>query len=418
MADFYQHRFVTTLHHLGDNNIEALEASIEKQAEKRPVSLVMPALYSEVEQPALPIILGELSKVRYVNEIIFSMNRMNADQFKYARDFIFSRLPEEQKKVIIWNDGPRFLDIYKKLEEACLTAYVPGKGYNVWMAMGYILAQGDSRIVACHDSDILSYHREMLLRICFPTVHSDLAYEYCKSYYARTADKLYGRVTRLFVGPLLRALMKVLGDNRLLAYLDDFRYPLSGEFSFTTDIAGAVRVPGDWGLEIGSLVEIWRNTTYRRVCQVDLGHTFEHKHQDLGYNPDEVAQEEPLPKTGLMKMAQEIALSLFYNMVSEGYSIGKTGMQSIQYTYERIAKETIKRYNDDSIINGLAYQRHEEAAAVEAYSHALKSAGEIFLAGDYHAPQIPNWNRVNSALPDLGDQIKEAVAADLKEVEG
>ena len=53
-----------------------------------------------------------------------------------------SRLPESQRYSIIWNDGPRVSALYKKLAEASLTSYVPGKGYNVWMAYGLILARG------------------------------------------------------------------------------------------------------------------------------------------------------------------------------------------------------------------------------------------------------------------------------------
>jgi hypothetical protein len=32
------------------------------------------------------------------------------------------------------------------------------------------------------------------------------------------------------------------------------------------------------------------------------------------------------------------------------------------------------------------------------------------------APQIPNWNRVSSALPDFLDELREAVEADAADV--
>ena len=34
------------------------------------------------------------------------------------------------------------------------------------------------------------------------------------------------------------------------------------------DLARSVRIPGDWGLEIGMLFEVYRNTAAGRVCRV------------------------------------------------------------------------------------------------------------------------------------------------------
>ena len=66
-------------------------------------------------------------------------------------------------------------------------------------------------MVAVHDCDIRDYARELLARLCFPTVHPNLNYEFAKGYYGRVTDRLYGRVTRLFMTPLLRAMKSVLG---------------------------------------------------------------------------------------------------------------------------------------------------------------------------------------------------------------
>ncbi|CAN5139568.1 cell wall biogenesis glycosyltransferase [soil metagenome] len=406
MPDFYQHKHITTLHQLGDFELEEREVELAEFVQRRPISLVLPALYSEVEQQALPHILSHLEEVTYLDEVVFSMNRMNAGQFDHARRFV-GRLPQNVR--IIWNDGPRLKQLYGQLANAQLTDYVPGKGYNVWMAYGLILAREDARVIATHDSDILSYHREMLMRICLPTVHPNLGYEYCKSYYGRVTDRMYGRVTRLFVAPLLRAIMQTIGNHPLIEYLDCFRYPLSGEFSISTDLARVLRIPGDWGLEVGMLCEVYRNTTMRRVCQVDLGSNFEHKHQHLGYDP-----EDPKPSVdkGLMKMAREIALTIFSNLASDGVLLGDSAMKAIKLTYLRLAKETILRYYDDAIVNGLKYFRHEEAAAVEAFARALEAAGADFAVATYEPPQIPNWNRVNSALPHFSEELVEAVDRD------
>lgn len=406
MADFYQHRQITTLHQLREFDLGARELELAEFVKRRPISLVLPALYSELEQPALPLILEELGKVGYINEVVFSMNRMDAEQFVHAKKF-FASLP--QPVHVIWNDGPRVSEIYRQLSEAKLASYVPGKGFNVWMAYGHILARESARVIATHDSDILSYHREMLMRLCMPTSHPTMGYEYCKSYYGRVSDRMYGRVTRLFVLPLIRSMMLTLGSHPLLEYLDGFRYPLSGEFSITADLARTVRIPGDWGLEVGMLCEVYRNTTTRRICQIDLGSNFEHKHQHLGYDSNDP---EPKVDKGLMKMAREIALTIFSNLSSEGVVLGDSAMKSIRLSYLRLAKEMILKYHDDAIVNGLKYFRHEEAAAIEAFSKALDAASEGYREQHYEPPQIPNWNRVFAAIPTIGEQLVEAVAAD------
>ena len=412
MTDFYQPKLVSTIHQLTDADLEEREALLKECARRRPISLILPALYSETKSPALPLILSELGKVDYLHEIVFSMNRMSASEFKDAKSFIAKHLGDRQRYSIIWNDGKRVGALYDQLAEADLTSYVPGKGYNVWMAYGYILAKGETRVVATHDSDILSYHRDMLWRLCLPTTHPNLGYEYCKSYYGRVSDRMYGRATRLFVIPLLRALMKVLGNHPLLEYLDNFRYPLSGEFSCSVELAKVLMIPGDWGLEIGMLCEVYRNITARRICQVDLGMNFEHKHQHLGAE-EAGADPDVRPSKGLMKMAHNIAQTLFAALSADGVVLGRSDLKTIRLTYIRTAKDLISRYRHDAIVNSLKYYRHEEAAAVEAFSLALDSAAQEYVSEKYQPPEIPSWNRVNSALPHLSEELIDGVEEDM-----
>ena len=114
-----------------------------------------------------------------------------------------------------------------------------------------------------------------------PIASPNMDYEFCKGYYARVTDRMHGRVTRLFVTPLIRSLVKLYGSLPLLVYLDSFRYPLAGEFSMIADLARINRIPGDWGLEVETLAEIYRNCSSKRICQVELCETYEHKHQPL-----------------------------------------------------------------------------------------------------------------------------------------
>ncbi|MEE2748431.1 MAG: glycosyl transferase, partial [Pseudomonadota bacterium] len=49
MADFYQNGIVTTLHNLTDRPVEDLERELMSFSRLRPMSLVLPSLFSELE---------------------------------------------------------------------------------------------------------------------------------------------------------------------------------------------------------------------------------------------------------------------------------------------------------------------------------------------------------------------------------
>ena len=67
---------------------------------------------------------------------------------------------------------------------------------------------------------------------------------------ARVTDRMHGRVVRLLVTPLVRAFMRTFPASEFIRFVGSFRYPLSGEFSLTRNLARTNRIPSDWGLEI------------------------------------------------------------------------------------------------------------------------------------------------------------------------
>ena len=60
MADFYQGGAITTLHRLGTSDLSRLERELVAHARSRPIALVLPCLYSELEGKAIHIIVGPL----------------------------------------------------------------------------------------------------------------------------------------------------------------------------------------------------------------------------------------------------------------------------------------------------------------------------------------------------------------------
>ncbi len=85
MSDFYQTGVVATLHRLKKTGHEKLEQELLQYSNYRPIALVLPALYSEFEGPALPRILQELKEVKYLRQIIFTISGANKEQYRQAR---------------------------------------------------------------------------------------------------------------------------------------------------------------------------------------------------------------------------------------------------------------------------------------------------------------------------------------------
>ena len=70
MADFHQHGIITTLHHLETLPLEELEAQLMSFRKQRPMALVLPSLYSELEGPALSGIVDEFRKFATSNRLL------------------------------------------------------------------------------------------------------------------------------------------------------------------------------------------------------------------------------------------------------------------------------------------------------------------------------------------------------------
>ena len=399
--DFFQNGTITTLHKLRRRPIEDMETELRRFSTERPMALILPSLYSELEGPALPKIVEELKPASYISDIIVGLDQADEQQFTYAREF-FSGLP--QNVHILWNDGPWLREIDAQLAAQDLAPTQAGKGRNVWYCMGYALALDHIEAIALHDCDILTYDRSLPARLFYPVANPAFSFDFCKGYYSRIdGDKLSGRATRLFVTPLLRALKKVIGHMDYLDFMDSFRYPLAGEFSLSRNFVKTLRIPSDWGLEVGVLSEVYRTLSHNRVCQVDIADQYDHKHQDLS---------EDDASSGLSRMSVEIAKSLYRKLATEGVTLSGEDFRSIKAAYYRIALDSTEQYFYDAKINGLQYDRHVEESNIELFAQSVMSAGEMFLTSPMESPFIPNWNRVHDAFPDICQRLLQAVAAE------
>ena len=400
MSDFFQSGSITTLTRLGERPLVELDDAIGRHTRRNRAALLIPCLLTELDRPALAGICDEIAKTPFLDTVLISLDRADEAGFKRALEY-FRRL--ERRTVVLWNDGPGVTALLKKLEESDLKLGERGKGRACWMAFGYFLAAGNIEYIALHDGDVVGYERSALSRLLYPLVNPIFNLDFCKGYYARYTDRLNGRVVRLFVWPLLSALRALLGSHPYLEFLSSFRYPLSGEFALSADLARQIRVPADWGLEIGVLSEVFRHLSPRRVCQVDLADRYDHKHQAL--SPDD-------PAGGLNRMAGDIAKHLLRTLAAADVVLSEGVLKSLLASYQRRAEDAINDYYAISRFNGLVFQRHEEESAVATFARALKAGVEQFTADPLGAPLVPNWARVLAAIPEAGDRLLESVEAE------
>ena len=141
MSDFYQTGVVTTLHRLSADGLDRLEEELEEFTQALPVSLVLPALYSEFEAPAMRTIVSELRKVRYLREIVVALGRADDEQYRKARSF-FDGFGVPVTFLSVNSDRVRGL--FDLLDASGLSAGPDGKGRSCWLA--YRLPAGATRL--------------------------------------------------------------------------------------------------------------------------------------------------------------------------------------------------------------------------------------------------------------------------------
>ena len=397
MPDFYQHDLITTIHDLRTGQLDRLEDMLRKSTRDSKIGLVLPVTAADMRAEPFDVIVNQLQDADYIEKIVITLG-VAPDKSDYAETCQkVSTLGERAK--VLWTDGPQIQSLYGELIDTGMPLSTPGKGRSVWTAFGYLLADPDIDTFVLHDCDIVDYDRFLLSRLCLPMVHPALDFEFCKAYYARVTDRLHGRVVRLLVGPLLRALLQTFTASRFVQYLANFRYPLSGEFSLTRNLARSNRIPSDWGLEVGTLAEVFRNTSLKRVCQADLCRLYEHKHQTLSLENK---------NAGLMKMATDILTTIYRTLASQGIVMSESTFITLRGSYRRAAQDCIRQYSADATVNDLSYDRHAEEATIDGFAECVTTAAEVFRADPNGAEAIPNWTRVLAAFPDFTHRLKEA----------
>lgn len=352
---------------------------------KKPV-LAIPALASEFNREenraVFENIIHELRRARYLATIIIGLDQAVEEDVHLLREILARH--HVRHYLIQWNDGPGFSSLYERLEQSGLDLSVPGKGRNLFMSFGVALALGATS-VGLIDADIKTFKKDQLDRLFYPV--QVLNYHFSKAFYARwDGRRMYGRVKRLLLDPLLLALKRKFTEsgeekmNRLIDFLLSFNYQLSGEVAMSTDLLRRFRYASHWGIEIFTLIEAWRKAA--EVAQVEFSQgPYDHKHQPVSALD---------AKSGLHKMAVDIVTTLFKALIiEEGLEVSDHFFRDLAVTYTSIAEDLIKKYSDNARFNGLEYERDKEEAMVrDVFAKAVLFAGFILESPQHIAENL------------------------------
>ncbi|MBR9690540.1 hypothetical protein GOV08_02535 [Candidatus Woesearchaeota archaeon] len=358
------------------------------------------ATNTEVFGNQINIIKGLQKRGPVINTLI-----QGVDMAKTKSEFekASSLIREIPGSIAIWNDSPEMLELYEDMreKERIPIPSLRGKGSNMWTSLLYRYATARGSSFVLWDSDIIPSHGErqifgehIPLSLIAPIVDPNFkkGYDFVKAYYTRLEQidsgqhELKGRVTRLLVSPLLAALKKHFADvsgkksydkKELRDYLEfaqTFKYPLAGEFAMRSNVAGSIPIQTDWGLEIGSINELFGKKF--GIAQIDLG-IYDHKHT-YEY-PDD-------PDKGLNKMAEEVTKTIIRQMnaimngaiSSENKSNVDEIFQDMLIDYQRYAEGAITKYYGVSHKNGWHYEPIEELKRVDIFKDAIQRAYKVF----------------------------------------
>ena len=369
-----------------------MESWLTAHAGEANVTLILPCHERELDTPALDKIILELRCATWIKRIIIGLDGCVQDPLPRATQ-AFSGLPQDLH--LLWTQAPPVLALEADLKAAGFTTAVSGKGRNVWLCAGLLLAQRDRiGIAALHDCDITDYSSELLARLVLPLLEKSHGFRFNKGFYSRHRDRLHGRLGRFLVRPLLQAMELRAGPVPVLQFLSAFRYPLAGESAMDLDLLAKLNFPATWGLEIGLLHEVRRQLGPSEVCQTELCAASDHRHQELS----------PLdPSAGLHRMAREVAGTLLASVTGGTYP----WREQIVETWQDMASAALRHAHAEAVINGLLTDPTQDQLAVTTFATALQAAIEA------PAPPalLPSWQAVERAVPGVFERLHQAGSA-------
>jgi glucosyl-3-phosphoglycerate synthase len=378
MADFWQLSGISTLHLLqeGESAAPHLHTSLQEYTATRPLTVVIPCHARDVDSQSLERILQKLATAPWVAQVILGLDAADSSHQALAET---AMRPLADRGHILWWQDPARAGFFEKLNTTTPDFPLTGKGRNVWLCLGWLREQlaGKSAAIALLDADIRGFELGMLARLAYPVLRPDLGYKFCKAYYARFTDQLHGRLTRLLLGPLLESWEEVNRPSPLSTFFKAFRYPLSGEIAFHSELIPALRFPASYGMELGVLSHVFETLATTEICQAGICHAYDHHHQELQGQGDEPG--------GLELSAQEVSATLADLL--GGNAASQTAMET---AFRIRVCRALHHAASTAALNGLEYQLDAESKAARVFSKAISKAKSRTV------PWLPAWDSLGS----------------------
>ena len=113
-------------------------------------------------------------------------------------------------------------------------------------------------------------------------------------------------------------------------------------------------------------------------------------------------------------MAKDVVKHLLRTLAAAGVNLPDGLLRSLLAAYQREAEDAVADSYAVAVMNGLAFDRHEEEQNVQVFIGALRASIEEFLADPLGAPLVPNWARVWAGVPDAGRRLLAAVGEEAR----
>ena len=297
-------------------------------ASEKKIVVVVPCSMRHYRLGSIHHLIKQLQTISFLHSIVIVLSGPDAENEKNKND-PFSSI------------------VYRSDLITVLCASEPGKGRALKVGFNYVHQQHQNdAVVVTLDADLQSFSSDFLLKLAYPI--AVFGGHFNKGFYVRYSNnKLDGRLTRLLVFPLLYAISAQDPANDLLQWLLAFRYPLSGDVAFSSQLLPKLALADHWAYDISLLNSVYRSEQKLDVYQTELSENYEHLHRSV----------EKEGELGLMEVSKDIV----------GYLLTAFTLDRPQLAadYFQLAKQYSEKYRKLALFNGLTYSQEAEGDLIK-----------------------------------------------------
>lgn len=354
MSDFLQSPYLNTLSNIC---VDPSKFNIQSYHQAK-VVIIIPCHRRHLAKPSLLPFLKQLLAIDFIQEIVMVIN--NTANHPSTTDEQNLRQLNPRLTCLVENaDNTHIMQ-----QRFASKQKLQGKGFAIWLGFGYCWQKyQDNALIVTLDADIQNFTPQFLLTLLFPLVHCGAKFN--KAYYSRHSNTaLFGRITRLFVFPLLTVLQQQQPSHDLINYLAAFRYSLSGDIALKSELIHQLSLRQDWAYDLGLLVEIYQKCKPKMIFQTEMTGNYQHIHGSSQH---------------LLHMAEDIGQYLL--------QLQPCDWTSLPQAFHRVAMRYVDQYESLALFNGLPYARFEE-------EHLVEQLAQLLQPQVNHSFTLPAWEQL------------------------